>query len=120
MTVVQRAPRTLECSPLHTYTLAALTKPDGAKALVRAGAGGGALAWHVHVGILDEGHSGARAEQGCAFVLHAVNLWTGRIGRGEFTRRKGRWKAGVLPGNYSGEKEYERHCLPAPKSSLVP
>lgn len=98
-----------ECSPLHTYTLAAPTKPDGAKALVRVGAG--VIAWHVHVGILDEGHVGVRAEQGCAFVLHAVNLWSGRIERGEFTRRKGRWKAGVLPGNYSGEKEYVRHCL---------
>ena len=84
---MQLAPRNLGCSPLHTYTLPGELKPN--KALVSPhGMGGAILSFSIHNAILDDdGLPGMgkwskkrpRIKRECAFVLHAANLWVGRV-----------------------------------------
>ena len=84
---MQLAPRNLGCSPLHTYTLPGELKPN--KALVSPhGMGGAILSFSIHNAIIDDdGLPGMgkwskkrpRIKRECAFVLHAANLWVGRV-----------------------------------------
>ena len=86
--------------------MASPRKPDGGKALVQPS---GVVAWHVHSGIHKEGRAGRRVDQRCAFVMHAVNMWTERLGPGEFaTDKGGSWweESGLLPA-WDGSKSKE-------------
>lgn len=68
----QAASRTLQCSPLHTYSHASHTWPSGGgKVFVRPA--GGVRAWHVHHGWVDPSHSRQKAaKRWVGWVLRAV------------------------------------------------
>ena len=143
----QLASRTLACSPLRTYTFAGDHKPK--KVLVGpAGTAGRVVSFNIHDGILDSDHQSdksdhqsdksdhdryrLRAKTGCAFVLHAANLWTGRFPLGSFSQKKGskRMWGAILPplggedsgagaalrggGRRSSASEYVSQCLVPP------
>eukprot|EP00955_Chlamydomonas_euryale_P045220 353088-Chlamydomonas_euryale.AAC.20 len=102
--------QSLECSPLHLYKRSTEQRPSGVKALLRPA--GGVHSWHVHVGVLKRDHALYVARHDCAFILHAVNLWSERVDISNFSQKRGKWRAGVLPSNHTVD-EYIKLCLPS-------
>lgn len=67
-------------------------------------------AWHVHIGLLAPDRAMAGALRGCAYVLHAVNMWGPRLRPDAAKMRRGTWKR-MLPGNMT-VRDFTHRCLP--------
>ncbi len=118
----QNAAHTPECNPLQTYSLHGMRPVGKFKALISPSRG--VMAWHVHHGLFDYKHSEYVALEACAFVLHAVNMWDGRMRPAEFRKSKRMQKlieTGLdigIRGGYSPDRYAERCLPPGPARQL--
>eukprot|EP00798_Chlamydomonas_sp_ICE-L_P005296 gene5296-18541_t len=87
--ILWKAPPTLECSPLQSFNEAHPVKVQS-KPLLRPA--GGVIAWHVHNGIVAAGTAPYKVKEQCGFILHAANMWKGRLAPKSFTLRRVMWR----------------------------
>ncbi|GAX80060.1 hypothetical protein CEUSTIGMA_g7499.t1 [Chlamydomonas eustigma] len=106
------AQRSLLCNPLGTYVLVgsgfnARYAPGKYKALVRPTVG--TVARSIHHGQFDADHGEYSAQETCAFVLHAVNMWFNRLKPSQFTWSK---RSSVRNRQRNSAESYLSSCLP--------